>query len=89
MAYWLNKELERRGHAAQLACVNTAVEESTLADRAGARMLAQVQQLRRDSTVTSVSGHIIALQVDTLCVHGDNPESVQSIEAIRALVDGG
>lgn len=53
------------------------------------RMLAQVQQLRRDSTVTSVSGHIIALQVDTLCIHGDNPESVQSIEAIRALVDGG
>ena len=42
VAYWVNKELERRGQAAQLACVNTAVEESTLADRAGARMLAQV-----------------------------------------------
>ena len=42
VAYWVNKELERRGQAAQLACVNTAVEESTLADRAGERMLAQV-----------------------------------------------
>ena len=53
------------------------------------RMLAQVQQLRQDSTVTTLSGHIIPLQVDTLCVHGDNPESVGSIEAIRALVNGG
>lgn len=53
------------------------------------RMLAQVRQLRQDSTVTTLSGHIIPLQVDTLCVHGDNPESVGSIEAIRALVNGG
>ena len=53
------------------------------------RMLAQVQQLRQDSTVTTLSGHIIPLQVDTLCVHGDNPESVGSIEAIRTLVNGG
>ena len=41
MAYWVNRELERRGLAGQLACVNTAVEESTLADRAGESMLAQ------------------------------------------------
>jgi UPF0271 protein len=53
------------------------------------RMLAQVAQLRRDSTVTTVSGHIIPLRVDTLCVHGDNPEAVRAIEAIRALLDGG
>ena len=52
------------------------------------RMLAQVEQLQRDSTVTTVSGNIIELRVDTLCVHGDNPEGVQAIEAIRALVDG-
>ena len=38
-------------------------------------------------------GHVLPiydrLQVDTLCVHGDNPEVVRSIEAVRALVDGG
>ena len=45
VAYWVNKELERRGQATQLACVNTAVEESALADRAGERMLAQALTL--------------------------------------------
>jgi len=51
------------------------------------RMLAQVEQLKRDSTVTTVGGKRLLLQVDTLCVHGDNPEGVQAIQAIRALVD--
>ena len=53
-----------------------------------ARMLAQVEQLQREGTVTTVSGHVISLQADTLCVHGDNLEGVQAIQAIRALVDG-
>jgi UPF0271 protein len=52
------------------------------------RMLEQVLQLQRDKTVTTVSGNIIPLQADTLCVHGDNPTAVRAIEAIRALVDG-
>ena len=52
------------------------------------KMLAQVQQLREHGSVTTVSGEIIQLQVDTLCVHGDNQEGVAAIEAIRALVDG-
>jgi len=52
------------------------------------RILAQVEQLRRDKTVTTVSGTVLELQVDTLCVHGDNLEGVQAIQAIRALVDG-
>ncbi len=52
-----------------------------------ARMLAQVEQLQREATVTTVSGHTIPLQADTLCVHGDNLEGVQAIQAIRALVD--
>jgi UPF0271 protein len=51
-----------------------------------ARMLAQVEQLTRDSTVTTVSGKTLALQVDTLCVHGDNAEGVQAIREIRELL---
>ena len=51
------------------------------------RMLLQVEQLKKEGTVTTVSGNRRELQVDTLCVHGDNPESVQAIQAIRALVD--
>jgi UPF0271 protein len=52
-------------------------------------MLAQVQQLQQDQSVSAPDGSIIALQADTLCVHGDNPEGVRAIEEIRALVKGG
>lgn len=54
-----------------------------------ATMLAQVKQLCETGTVTSVSGNRLTLTVDTLCVHGDNPEGVDAIREIRALVDGG
>tara|TARA_R110002110_G_scaffold406421_1_gene626444 strand:+ start:272707 stop:273450 length:744 start_codon:yes stop_codon:yes gene_type:complete len=52
------------------------------------RMLAQVAQLVEDGTVTTVSGHTLALEADTLCVHGDNMDGVQAIAEIRALVAG-
>jgi UPF0271 protein len=53
------------------------------------RMLAQVAQLQRDSTVTTHGGNTLELQFDTLCVHGDNPEGVAVIKAIRALSNVG
>lgn len=51
------------------------------------RTLAQVEQLLREGTVTTAGGKSLALDADTLCVHGDNLEGVRAIEAIRALVD--
>ncbi len=51
-------------------------------------MLAQVGQLQAEATITTISGKILPLQADTLCVHGDNLEGVKAIQAIRALVDG-
>jgi UPF0271 protein len=51
--------------------------------------LAQVAQLIRDHTVTTTSGKSLALQADTLCVHGDNAEGLSAIEAIRALINAG
>lgn len=52
-------------------------------------MLAQVAQLQENRTVTSVNGNVLSLRVDTVCVHGDNPEAVLAIESIRARVNGG
>lgn len=52
------------------------------------RMLEQVQQLQQQGTITSINGKVLALQCDTLCVHGDNPEGVQAIADIRALLHG-
>ncbi|KZX60633.1 hypothetical protein A3709_00765 [Halioglobus sp. HI00S01] len=52
------------------------------------KMLAQVSQLQREGTLTTVSGHALPLAADTLCVHGDNIEGVQAIREIRRLVAG-
>ena len=52
------------------------------------KILAQVTQLKEEGTVTTVGGHTLALNADTLCVHGDNPEGVQAIQEIRRLIDG-
>ena len=49
--------------------------------------LAQVEQLCRQGTVTTVGGRQLPIAADTLCVHGDNPSGVQAIRAIRALLD--
>ncbi|MCX2974545.1 5-oxoprolinase subunit PxpA [Halieaceae bacterium IMCC8485] len=51
------------------------------------KMLAQVAQLIEHGSLTTVSGHTLSLEADTLCVHGDNPEGVQAIREIRSLVN--
>ena len=40
----------------------------------------------RNGSVTSVSGHTLDLQPDTLCVHGDNDEGIAAIKEIRQLI---
>ena len=50
------------------------------------KMLAQVKQLKEQGSVTTISGHVLPLNADSLCVHGDNIEGVQAIEAIRELI---
>ncbi len=50
------------------------------------KMLAQVEQICHQGTVTSVSGHTLELNPDTLCVHGDNEEGIAAIREIRKIV---
>jgi UPF0271 protein len=50
------------------------------------KMLDQVRQICQHGTVTSVSGHTLALSPDTLCVHGDNEEGVAAIIDIRNII---
>lgn len=51
------------------------------------KMLAQIQQIKTHGTVTTVSGQQLPLRADSLCVHGDNRESVNAIEEIRQLLN--
>ncbi len=50
------------------------------------KMLAQVEQICREGTVTTVSGHQLELRPDTLCVHGDNEEGIAAIIEIRQII---
>ena len=50
------------------------------------KMLEQIIQLQQHGTVTTVSGHQLELQADSLCVHGDNMDGVNAIEKIRQLI---
>jgi UPF0271 protein len=50
------------------------------------KMLEQVKQFSETGQLTTVSGRLLTLQADTLCVHGDNIEGVKAIEAIRELI---
>jgi UPF0271 protein len=59
---------------------NAVLDETT--------MLEQVKQLLSDQSVTTESGKILALQVDSICVHGDNETGVKSIQRIRGMVNG-
>merc|ERR1719410_1600474 len=69
VCYWLNSEAVRRG-VAKVACLNTAVEASTLAHR-GKELLAQDRFISehisaQDYLVVSVGGNDIALN-PSLC----------------------
>ena len=89
--------LERAGLEAGLSVAREAFadrsysDDSTLVSRKvpGALIsdpgVAAERALRmiRERTVSTIEGHLIPIQVDTLCVHGDNPRAVEILQAIR------
>jgi UPF0271 protein len=48
-----------------------------------AQAAAQALKLAREHSVTTFTGEIITLEVDTLCIHGDNPNAVEIARAVR------
>lgn len=52
-----------------------------------AKILEQTLRLAQESTVETLDGSDIKLTADTVCVHGDNPESVEVITKIRSALD--
>ncbi len=48
-------------------------------------LMAQVKQLIAHGTVTTRSGQQLALNADSLCVHGDNEAGIALIQEIKAL----
>ncbi|CED59356.1 Putative uncharacterized protein [Moritella viscosa] len=47
------------------------------------QIINQAIQLAQNGNVTSNNGNLIKLKVDTLCVHGDNVQSIEAIAQIK------
>ncbi|MBL1271583.1 MAG: 5-oxoprolinase subunit PxpA [Oceanospirillales bacterium] len=50
-------------------------------------ILRQVLAISRGETIQTITGKPLFLEADTLCVHGDNPESVAAVRAIREALE--
>jgi len=48
----------------------------------------QVLQLSEQGVLTTESGQLLAIQADTICVHGDGAHAVEAVQRIRQVVDG-
>lgn len=51
-------------------------------------IVAQAVTLAKGEALTANDGSALRLDADTLCVHGDNAESVAAVRAIRDAFDG-
>lgn len=54
-----------------------------------ATIVQQARSFAERGGLSSVSGQWLDLPAQSLCVHGDNPESVQAVQAIRNALDAG
>lgn len=45
-----------------------------------------VKQMILEGTCTAVNGKVIPLEVDTLCVHGDNPQALSFTRSLRRML---
>ena len=52
----------------------------------GEACLEQVNQLITNNTVTSINGNTIEMNVDTICVHGDNLKALEFVKALRKFL---
>ncbi len=46
----------------------------------------RVVRMVKEGKVTAITGEDIDIQADTICVHGDNPQAVGFVEAIRSTL---
>jgi 5-oxoprolinase (ATP-hydrolysing) subunit A len=51
------------------------------------RAAEQTLQLVREQTVTTPEGETIAMPIDTLCVHGDSPSTVEILRTVRETLE--
>lgn len=50
------------------------------------KIIEQATKLATGAAIQTLTGEDLILEADTLCVHGDNPESIQAVKAIRVAL---
>ena len=50
-------------------------------------ILDHIEHLVSKQQVTTISGKLISIQADTVCVHGDHPQALRSVKAIRQSIE--
>jgi UPF0271 protein len=48
--------------------------------------LAQVERMVREGKVRALDGSDVAIEADTICIHGDQPGAEEFARALRALL---
>ena len=99
-----NSKLVQAGETANLALVHEVFADRAYEDdgslvsrrkpgavlRDPAAIAQRVVRMVQDGTVTSVSGKVIKMRMDTVCIHGDTPGAVEIGRGVRqALKDNG
>jgi len=51
------------------------------------QVVSRVIRMVKDKTVVSISGNVVPIQAQTICVHGDTPGAVAMVKAIRQALD--
>ncbi|SDN95571.1 5-oxoprolinase subunit PxpA [Vreelandella arcis] len=71
-----DRAYEANGHLASRRLPNAVHHDQ-------ATIVEQAVMLAKGESLTALDGTALSLPCDTLCVHGDNPESVAAVRAIR------
>jgi len=45
-------------------------------------------RMAKEGKIIATDGSVLAMQIDTICVHGDNPSAVELVRNIRSAIEG-
>ena len=48
---------------------------------------ARCLRMAREGSVEAVSGEVVELKADTICVHGDNPTAVELVKSVKHTLE--
>ncbi len=96
-----NSALARAGEAAGLKLANEVFADRAYEDDAqlisrrkpgavlhdSGEIAQRVVRIVQDQAVTSISGKVIKMPVDTVCIHGDTPGAVEIARKVRATLE--